>query len=401
MNRLLLYCDEQIRIAAWFESRHLTDILFESTEGAGAGAGVPGRFYLAKVKDAVPSLDAFFLDAGLDRPVFLKRTDMRVRSAASVGDWFLIQLVSEARESKGARATLHYVLDGQYYLYLPGADYVTASKKISDSDIRARELAFVSNEKRPGEGWVIRSLAVEANGRQKQREMNRLREEWSQLTERYHHELRTGAAKTPGLLNTPNVFWRRVKSHFANRPIDRIDVAWSGTEGEVAEAFFATDEHSLFFRLWRERVLLNQTQITRARENLRVQLGKWRREKVWMRNGGYLYVEQTRTLTVIDVNSGKSTQNPDVSENAHSINVAAAATIARLLRLRGIGGMVIVDFIHIESDEQRLDVQTILQTACAWDECKVTVAGWTNLGMLELTRKHRSITPLNDWLNHP
>jgi ribonuclease G len=259
---------------------------------------------------------------------------------------------------------------------MPNADYVGVSRKIGSEQERSRLKDIAEKIRKPGEGLIIRTVAENETLEALERDFNVMRSDWNNVLRRAE---KSGA---PVLLyREPGVLDRVVRDAFTDR-VDELIID-DPVRGEVLVNRVREMSEELAGRI----------HIYRGREHVQVayrvreQLDKAMKRKVWLKSGGYLVLDRTEALTVIDVNTGKFTGTDDPEATVFTTNAEAADEIARLLRLRDIGGIVLVDFIDMTSDKHRAEVAARLEEAFRKDRTKTFAVGWTKLGLMEITRK--------------
>ncbi|MFC0212588.1 ribonuclease E/G [Paenibacillus chartarius] len=348
-----------------------------------------GSLYLGRVVNVLPGMQAAFVDIGLEKNAFLYIDDLlpahlekqpavkpSITELVRPGQTLIVQVDKEPSGTKGARVTTHYSLPGRWLVYMPDAAYVAVSRKIEAEGEKKRLKALAEEMRRPEEGVILRTVSAGQPAEALLHDLSLLRERWRTVL------AAAKSSKAPCLLYRDADLLQRTL-----RDLVREDVA-----DIVVDCAPAAEQL---------RALL-QPGASAAAPNIRVhdgevplfdafgvteQLERAFRRKVWLPSGGYLVVDQTEALTVVDVNTGKYTGKIDLEETVLHINLEAAETIARLLRIRNIGGIVIVDFIDMERDSSRLAVLTRMSDSVRRDRIKTNVVGWTKLGLLELTRR--------------
>ncbi|MBO9598093.1 MAG: Rne/Rng family ribonuclease, partial [Cohnella sp.] len=292
------------------------------------------------------------------------------------GDELLVQVMKEPLGGKGARVTTHFSLPGRWLVYMPGADYVGISKKIDQESERLRLKSLAEDIRLEGEGLIMRTNAEGESRVSLEEDLNGLRAIWNQVT-----ALSGGYAAPAELHKDSGLVHRLIRDVITPDTdeliIDDEDCLLDAKE-YVRQAAPALQNR---IRLYREQQPIFE------KFGVKDQIDKAFQARIWLKNGGYLVWDQTEALTVIDVNTGKYTGNASLEETVFLTNLEAAEEIARLLRVRDVGGIIIVDFIDMETEEHRQQVVQRLETTMKRDRTKCQVVGWTRLGLLEITRK--------------
>lgn len=350
--------------------------------------GTLGSLFKARVVNVVPGMQAAFVDIGQKKNAFLYVDDVLhahldkqpsvkppITELLRPGQELLVQVFKEAVGSKGARVTTHYSLPGRWIVYMPGADYVAVSKKIERESERSR-LKGIGEEIRQGEeGLIIRTVSEEESYEALQKDLEQLRKQWHAILDKAEQQA------APCLLHRDlSIVQRFIRDTFTPEQDELI----IDNEGQAQEArFFLRD---MGISETKVRMYGGEEPVFR-KFGVQEQLHRDFARKVWLKGGGYIVIDYTEALTVIDVNTGKYTGGSNLEETVTRTNLEAAAEIARLMRVRDIGGIIIVDFIDMECEENRSEVFAILEAGLQQDRTKSFVVGWTKLGLLEMTRK--------------
>ncbi|MBB6729322.1 Rne/Rng family ribonuclease [Cohnella zeiphila] len=385
MKQLFVHCTRNATFSALLEDGSLTEFGVERSEGV----SLVGNIYKGRVVNVLPGMQAAFVDIGLAKNAFLYVDDVlhphldkqpKVKPSISellkIGDELIVQVMKEPLGGKGARVTTHYSLPGRWLVYMPRADYVGVSKKIEQESERARLKTLAEQLRMSGEGVILRTNAEGEPREALAEDLASLRGVWQEI------ERKGAAARAP------------VEMHRDFGLVQRLvrDVFTPDTEELVVDDEQACEEARAYLRRlnpsFASRVRLYRDSVPMYdKTGVNEQLDKAFQHRIWLKSGGYLVWDQTEALTVIDVNTGKYTGNADLEETVFLTNAEAAREIARLLRLRDVGGIVVVDFIDMTDEGHRQEVVQLLEGAMRRDRTKCQVLGWTRLGLLELTRK--------------
>ena len=385
MKQLFIHSSRNATQSALLENGRLTEFSVERSEGS----SLVGNIYKGRVVNVLPGMQAAFVDIGLTKNAFLYVDDVLhpnldkqpkvkppIADLLKSGDELIVQIMKEPLGGKGARVTTHYSLPGRWLVYMPHADYIGVSKKIEQEPERARLRQLAEQLRGPGEGVILRTNAEGENREALAEDLFALRALWADIAER--------GRRSPA----------PAELHHDFGLVQRIirDVFTPDTEELVVDDENACREAAAYLRMTapalesRLRLYKEQTPLY-DKFGINEQLDKAFQPRIWLASGGYLVWDRTEALTVIDVNTGKYTGTVDLEETVFRTNMEAAEEIARLLRLRDVGGIVIVDFIDMESEEHRQQVVQMLESAMKKDRTKSQVLGWTRLGLLEITRK--------------
>lgn len=338
-----------------------------------------GNIYLGKVQNSRPGLEAVFVDIGESKNAFLYVGDIEPtkKQNITVGQKIPLQIIKDAFGTKGPRATTRISLPGRYLVLLPenngGAGI---SRRITDEKeiTRLRELGEEFCAK--GAGVIFRTVAQGATEEV-------LIEDFARLSDIYAHIMkRAKELNAPALLYGDENFLRRAVRDFFTDEVDELIVDEAAAFDE-AQAAAKADAPDLLPRI---KLYRDDEPIFRAFA-LEEQIASLTARIVKLKSGGYIVIDKTEALTVIDVNTGASAGRHNLSETAYQTNREAAAEIIRQLNLRDIGGIIIVDFIDMNREEQKNALLAYLSEMVKFDRAKTNIVGITALGLVEITRR--------------
>jgi len=385
MKQLFVHCTRNVTQSSLLEDGVLTEFSVERSEGT----SLVGNIYLGRVVNVLPGMQAAFVDIGLPKNAFLYVDDVlhphldrqpkikpSIADLLKPGDRRVVQVMKEPLGGKGARITTHYSLPGRCLVYMPYADYVGVSKKIEQEGERARLKGIAEELREPGEGLILRTNAEGETRESLERDLAGLRNVWRHISER------GASAEAPSELHRDfGLVQRTVRDVF--KPDMEALIVDDERAYREARAYLRQAAPSL-----EQRVTLHDNASPLYEHfGIKAQIDRAFQPRVALQNGGYLVIDQTEALTVVDVNTGKYTGAIDLEETVYQTNLEAAEEIARLLRLRDIGGIVIVDFIDMTDEDHRRQVVERLEETVRRDRTKCQIVGWTRLGLLEITRK--------------
>lgn len=348
-----------------------------------------GSLYLGRVVNVLPGMQAAFVDIGMERNAFLYIDDLlpahlekqpavkpTIGQLVKPGQTLVVQVDKEPSGTKGARVTTHFSLPGRWLVYMPHADYVAVSRKI-ESEGEKRRLKALGEDMRKGEeGVILRTVSAGQPAEALLHDLSLLRERWMSIA------AAAKEAKAPSLLYRDSDLLQRTFRDLIRDDVDDIVVDTAEAAGRLRELLRPAAP-----------AMAERIRVHRGGEPLfeafgvTEQLERAFRRKVWLPSGGYLIVDHMEALTVVDVNTGKYTGTVALEETVLHTNLEAAEELARLLRLRNIGGIVIVDFIDMEKESNKAAVLDRMTETVRRDRIKTNVVGWTKLGLLELTRR--------------
>src|SRR5690348_12744421 len=347
-----------------------------------------GNVYLGKVQNVLPSMEAAFVDVGKGRNAVLYAGEVnfdvsglegqpkRIESALKAGQSVIVQVTKDPVGHKGARLTSQISLPGRYLVYVPGASMTGISRKLPDTE-RNRLKQILKKVMPENAGVIVRTAAEGAAEEELSRDVARLAAQWEAI------EKKAKTASAPALLyGEPDLTIRVIRDVF-NEDFGTLVV--SGDEAwDVVEDYVSYVAPHLAGRLTRwqgERDVFAEYRIDE-------QLAKALERKVWLPSGGSLVIDKTEAMTVVDVNTGKFTgQGGNLEETVTRNNLEAAEEIVRQLRLRDVGGIVVIDFIDMVLESNRELVLRRLLECLSRDRTKHQVAEVTSLGLVQMTRK--------------
>lgn len=346
-----------------------------------------GNIYKGKVQNVLNGMQAAFVNIGLEKNAFLYAgdtleyveilkdvTDKKLNLRA--GDTIMCQVTKEQFGSKGARITMNITLPGRGVVLMPQIDYVGVSRKITDEKVKQKLLDFAAEVKPEGYGLIFRTQSVDCTKEE-------IKEEIADLVEKWNKIKQLNNTKPAGslLYKEEGVAIRAVRDMLRD-DVDHIIINDKKLLEEFKIAFSSLNEKKpdLF-------VLYEGKENMQKKYGITKQVTALLQRKVVLENGAYLIIDRTEALTVIDVNTGKYVGEKNLEQTVFDTNCIAAKEIARQLRVRNIGGIVIIDFIDMENPEHSQKVLDVLQEHLAKDRTKTSLIGMTPLGLVELTRK--------------
>lgn len=385
-KQILISVDvDEIR-AAVLDEGELVDLGFERP----VTERVASNIYKGRVENVLPGMQAAFVDIGLERNAFLYVDDalpheldadvpkrLTIKEVVKPGQEIVVQVAKEPTGNKGARVTRRLTLPGRFLVLMPQMEYVGISRRIADEKERER-LKLLANQVRPkGCGLIVRTVAEGASESELAADAGFLARLWERI------EARAKTAGAPALLHRDLGLVNRVVRDWFDSETQELLVD-SKAEFERIRDVLEFSAPAL-----RERVRLwtNPAESLFDHFGLETEIERALKRRVWLKSGGYLVFDQTEALTVVDVNTGKFVGSTNLQDTVFKTNIEAAQVMARQLRIRDIGGIIIADFIDMESSEHRRQVLQTLEAALSKDRTKAVVLGLTQLGLVEITRK--------------
>jgi ribonuclease G len=362
-----------------------------------ASRGLVGNIYMGKVARVLPGMQSAFVEIGLERAAFLHVADIweerphaqangdsakaaqkPIERILAEGQPLLVQVVKDPIGSKGARLSTQISIAGRTLVYLPQDAHIGISQRIeneSERQILLDKLKQMVPAEEKG-GFIIRTMAETATDAELLNDIQYLRKLWQDL------RVKSLSSAAPSLLHQDLSLAQRVLRDFVSETTDRILI-------DSRENFLKLQQ---FAREYMQNVLARLDHYTGERPlfdlyNVEEEIEKALARRVELKSGGYLIIDQTEAMTTIDVNTGGFVGVRNFDDTIFKTNLEAAQVIARQLRLRNLGGIIIVDFIDMENEEHRNAVLAEFSKALARDRTRMTVSSFTQLGLVEMTRK--------------
>lgn len=352
------------------------------------GRGIVGNVYMGRVVRVLPGMQSAFVEIGLDRTAFLHVAEVcggksgpdarPIERLLSEGQSIMVQVLKDPIGTKGARLTTQVSFAGRLLIYLPQDRHIGISQRIENEverdSLRVRIQALAPEE--DAGGFIVRTVAETATDEELAGDIAYLRRLWQEILSR------SRCVSGPTLLHQDLDLAQRILRDMANHETQNIIV-------DSRETFQKLDQ---FAREYVPQITDKIVHYTGERPlfdlyNIEEEIQKALARRVDLKSGGYLIFDQTEAMTTVDVNTGGFVGVRNFDETIFKTNLEATQTVARQLRLRNLGGIIIVDFIDMDSADHREAVLAELNKALALDHTRVTVSGFTQLGLVEMTRK--------------
>lgn len=350
-----------------------------------------GNVYLGKVINVLPGMQAAFVDIGQEKNAFLyvddaflpgenggrKKGRTSIKEIVKSGQSVVVQVTKEAIGTKGARVTRHITFPGRYLVLMPTVNYIGVSRRIADEQERQR-LRKIAKEIKPSNmGLIIRTVAEGKTREEIERDLTFVLRLWEKVQQKSKQQT------APSLLHRDFGLVMRIVRDELNQETTRVLVDDSQTYAKILDLLNSVSpemkDRVIYYRD-REIPLFSLYGVEAAIEQA---LSR----QVWLKSGGYIVIDKTEALTVIDVNTGKFVGSKNLSDTVFRTNMEACEEIVRQLRLRDIGGIIVIDFIDMDNPEHRARVLEELEKHLKKDHTKTVVVGLTGLGLVEMTRK--------------
>ena len=385
MIELIVNKSNDTKIIAAVENGKLVEIYEENEQSQKARN--EGNIYIGIVKDIVPGMQAAFVDIGTEKNSFIhvkdvvpqvdekieKRIDKKIKDVVKSGEKILIQIQKDSNEKKGARTSTHIKLTGKYVILMPNTNIVTISQKIESDKERERLLEIVKKVLPENTGAIVRTAALKKNCEEIEKDLNQLVEKWKKIKAKFDK-----APNKPQLLFKSPSFLEKLILDLPENKIEKIEVNEQKEYEEIRKMLNDINE----------KISLELSEYIFEKYELEKQIEKTKQRKIWLNCGGFITIDQTEALVAIDVNSGKFTGKSTLEETVYKVNYEATIEIAKQLRLRDIGGIIIIDYIDMQKQENKEKIEKLLKESLKQDRAKTQVEGFTKLNLMELTRKH-------------
>lgn len=322
-----------------------------------------GNIYIGIVKDIIKGMQSAFVDIGTEKNSFIHLKDILpkidetkqkqdknidISTIIQPNQKILVQVKKDSNEKKGARVSTHINLPSNYIVLMPNTDIITISQKIESEKEQKRLIELVKRNLSEGNGAVIRTSA---EGKEKEviEDIKYIEDKWNRIIQ----------TSINPKLNKPQLIYK------SEDIVEKIQMDLSDRNIEVIE------ENGAF-----------------ERYDIEKQIEKIQNRKVWLKCGGFITIDKTEALTAIDVNTGKYTGGKSLEQTIFKVNQEATIEIAKQLRLRDIGGIIVIDYIDMKNQEDKDRIEKLLKEELKKDRTKTQLEGFTKLDLVEMTRKH-------------
>ena len=356
--------------------------------------GKEGNIYIGIVKDIIKGMQAAFVDIGTEKNSFihlkdiLKKVDetkeekenldnLDISKEIKKGQKLLVQIKKDSNIQKGARVSTHINLPGKYIVLLPNTDIITVSSKIEDKKEQERLKELVRKNLSANNGAIVRTSA-EGKTKEIIKDIKYVEEKWENI-------LNTGVkenSNSPELIYESEDIVQKMLLDLSDQKINKIIINDEKRYKELKKMFSNNEEYKNI-----EVELVKKSEIL-DKYDMKNQIEKMQNRKIWLKCGGFITIDKTEALTAIDVNTGKYTGNKNAEDTIFKVNKEATLEIAKKIRLRDIGGIIIIDYIDMNNENDKKKIQDLLTEELKKDRSKTQVEGFTKLDLMEITRKH-------------
>jgi ribonuclease G len=365
-----------------------------------------GNIYRGKVTSILPGLQAAFVEIGLDKNAFLHASDIEpsvllneddalmerfsrsdsskrrtivripIEKLLQKGQEVLVQVIKEPISTKGAKLTTQISIAGRFLVLVPDADFIGVSKRTQDFKKRSRLKKLIAQIKPKGVGFIVRTMGLKVSEEEFIREIHLLVDAWRTASE----EALKGTG--PKLIHREMGITTRVIRDLFSEDVAEVYVDQDEDYKEIQSYLNALSPD-----LCRRVVLYKGNEPLFDKFNIEKDLERLLRRKIWLRNGGYVLIDRTEALVAIDVNTGRNIGKHSLEQTIFETNMEAVGEICRQLRLRDIGGLIVIDFIDMRGAQHRKQVENSMYKALDADPTTTSCTGLSKFGLLEITRK--------------
>lgn len=337
---------------------------------------IEGNIYLGVIKNIVPGLKATFVDIGKSKNAFIHFEDLgKTKDEIKLNETILVQVQKNAVKQKGAKLTTNIKLTGRQIVLMPQTDFISVSRKIEDEQKR-EELKEIAKKYLPKNcGAIIRTNCILATEEEIKQDIKMLINRWENIKNIAKKKIKN----VPCIIEEESSI---VKSLILSTVDSKMNKITTNNEEYNKEILNFLKMHNL-----ESRIELEYENDVFEKYTIEKELRSLKNNKVWLNCGGQIVIDKTEALTAIDVNSGKCIGKNNLEETILKVNIESAKEIAKQIRLRDIGGIIIVDFIDMEKDESKQKLLNCIEEEAKKDRAKVQIEGFSKLNLLELTRK--------------
>ena len=358
-----------------------------------------GNIYIGKVQNVLLGMQAAFVDIGKEKNTFIHIRDVMPKASNETGNKneplnkynikdyirtempILVQVKKDSTSKKGARVSTHMNISGRYIVLMPNSEFITVSKKIEDIKEKNRLLNIVKPIVPKGYGIIIRTSAEGKNETEVKEDLDKLIKKWQNILEKYNN-LKKQKTFIPKIIYKNQGIIEKLILDLVDKELTRIIANDETTYAEIEKDIKNMQLDSDI------KLELKKGETVLDIYDLETQLEKADNRKVWLKCGGFITIDKTEALTAIDVNSGKYVGTKDLAKTIFTVNKEATVEIAKQVRLRDIGGIIIIDYIDMENKDDKEKILKELEENLKKDRSKTQVIGFTPLDLLEMTRKH-------------
>ena len=351
-----------------------------------------GNIYIGVVKDIIKGMQAAFVDIGIGKNSLIHVKDILekkdekkekiegnqdISQLIKPNQKILVQIKKDSNEKKGARISTHMNLPGKYIVLMPNTDIITVSQKIENPEEQERLIQLVKENISEGNGAVIRTSA---EGKEKEiiEDIKHMETKWQKIVKDSQDETQ----KAPRQLYKSEDIVTKMLMDLTEKGLSTVFVNDSIDYNQINSIKNENKEYKDL------QILVKGEESIFNMYDLEQQIEKINNRKIWLKCGGFITIDKTEALTAIDVNTGKYTGNKTMEDTVFKVNKEATIEIAKQLRLRDIGGIIIIDYIDMQEEQDKKAIEELLKEELKKDRSKTQIEGFTKLDLMEMTRKH-------------
>lgn len=388
MLEILISRDNKERKIALLENGKLIEYYVDEEESIRK----EGNIYIGIVKDIVKGMQSAFVDIGTEKNSFIHLKDILdkideskeninpkidISDIIKTGQKLLVQVKKDSNLQKGARVSTHINLPSKYIALMPNTDIVTISQKITDSKEKERLVKLVKENLSKGNGAIIRTSAI---GKEQEiiEDIKNIEAKWKKIEISFKND----KGNKPKLIAKSENIVEKMLIDLPENSIQKITI----NNKKDYEKMLEFKEKKSYLKS--ATIELIEDQDILDKYDIEKEISKLENRKIWLKCGGFITIDRTEALTAIDVNTGKYTGTKNVEQTIYKVNEEATIEIAKQLRLRDIGGIIIIDYIDMKDEKNKEKIETLLKEKLKKDRTKTQVEGFTKLDLMEMTRKH-------------
>lgn len=351
-----------------------------------------GNIYIGIVKDIVKGMQSAFVDIGTEKNSFIHLKDILdkideskeninpkidISDIIKTGQKLLVQVKKDSNLQKGARVSTHINLPSKYIALMPNTDIVTISQKITDSKEKERLVKLVKENLSKGNGAIIRTSAI---GKEQEiiEDIKNIETKWEKIEISFKND----KGNKPKLIAKSENIVEKMLIDLPENSIQKITI----NNKKDYEKMLEFKEKKSYLKSTEIELIEDQDILDKY--DVEKEIAKLENRKIWLKCGGFITIDKTEALTAIDVNTGKYTGTKNVEQTIYKVNEEATIEIAKQLRLRDIGGIIIIDYIDMKDEKNKEKIENLLKEKLKKDRTKTQVEGFTKLDLMEMTRKH-------------
>jgi len=392
-NIIINISPEQTRVALVDSNSQLSELYIERNKDL----SLVGNVYKGRVVKILPGMQSAFVDIGLEKAAFLHAADvlsgfdysifgeeledtvplnLPIEDLLQEGEEIFVQVSKDSIGTKGARATSYITLPGRYLVLMPDVDHIGISRKIIDEDERTRLKDIITEQKPQNYGFIIRTASEGCTEDELKKDIDYLMLLWKNI------DRKKDKGNPPQLLYSDLDLALRSVRDMLNQDIDKIIIDSSSEYNKMIDFV-----NTYFPKLNSQIELYERTEPIFDAYGIELEIPRALGKRVWLKSGGYIVIDQTEALTSIDVNTGKFVGKANLEDTIFKTNIESVKEIACQIRLRNLGGIIIIDFIDMEREENRQKLFSVFQEAMSKDRAKCTILEVSELGLIQMTRK--------------